>query len=133
MNTHLVDQRISRLIRSGLLLYLIASLCSCTMIHVYGSKESTTSVHSGVLSVSAGLDEDTLLIRTSGFGFVPLAEGLGIGSISQDLVVIGNKTKCQVIVVVQNSIDANSLSNQLQTAGISLGRLCEVRLDRKSK
>ena len=102
------------------------ALAACTQVRVVEGGKTTVSYRFGVLRVEPDPAAPLLVVQTTGFGVVPVADGTSIGWTRQLVVASKDPRQCQLIVLIRTAAEAAAIREQLQKGGGSLEHVCEV-------
>ncbi|MGO4700671.1 hypothetical protein [Dyella sp. 2RAB6] len=102
------------------------ALAGCTQVRVVEGGKTSVSYRFGVLRLEPDPHARLLVVETTGFGVVPVANGTSVGWTRQLLVTSKDPQQCQLILVIRTTEEAAAIRQQLQKGGGSLEHVCEV-------
>jgi len=114
---------------SGARLIVLAAciaLAACTQVRVVEGGKTSVSYRFGVLRLEPDPAAPLLVVETTGFGVVPVANGTSLGWTKQLVVASKDPQRCQLVLVVHSAEEAEAIKRQLQQGGGSLEHVCEV-------
>ncbi len=96
------DQR--RWSRLAAVVALALSSAACTVVRIEGTAD--LSRHFGVLQISPGPGNSTIIVDTQGFGVVPSMHGLTLGESHERAVYLANASDCRAVFFVETEAEA---------------------------
>ena len=104
---------------------LLPLLSACTVIQVNGPVRATY-VKMGVVRIEAANMEQTLVLRTEGFGLVPGISGLTLGYSRETVAAIGDSAPCRLILFSPSVTALQSLDKLAAARGKKIDSICEA-------
>jgi hypothetical protein len=102
------------------------ALAGCTQVRIIEGGKTSVSYRFGVLRLQPDPNAPLLAVETTGVGVVPVAYGTAVGWTRQLLIASADPRRCQLILVIHSTEEAQAIRQQLQQGGGSLEHICVV-------
>lgn len=115
-------------IKALIILAFQISTSACTIVKISGAHRVTT--HLGVLRIEPSPGADLIAIRTRGFGIIQGVEGLTIGYQRENVALIYDGSRCQIILFENHG--ANDRQPMSVAGAAEFRNICSVGVEHET-